>query len=254
MDQTVASVRIQNNLRSILNNKGQETMTNDLAVPSSTGITVAQTFNNDLFDKLAGDSYLGYLSLVQANSDVAKPPYMMPQGHYVLVEAQKPKDLGQSVCAAVIAWRPLARIIDKSGQNTAIASFFDPESEAFKEAMARSEGKQDGTIIYYFGFEYLLYLDEEGKFCTFYCNSKTSRRAAREQIHPLLDKVAVLTSQFIETKAFSWWGPQANMSTVALSNLPDVDDLKRILYTFQNPKSEEAVVEGSEAAAESEDR
>jgi hypothetical protein len=216
----------------------------------------AQGSNDALFKSLATSmDFLPYITLVQSNADLCKPnaPTRVDQGRYASVKGKSAvTDLGNTFTAAIVAWRPTARIVDKRGVKTKILSFHDPATEEFKTVQAKADVKpQPADYICYFGFEYLLWVEATERFETFYCNSITSRRHAQEAIHPLLGKVATFGSQFIETKAYSWWGPDVKLATADLMVSPDQLLLDEVYAKFMAAKdSTEAEGEETEEVAD----
>jgi len=215
-----------------------EEQKNTSLIPTTGGAVAPQT-GDDVFNKLvkSGD-YLGYVTLVQANADLAKPnaPKRIEAGNYAYVKGTNVIDLGKDFTAGVIRWRPTARIVDKTGEGTKITSFHDPESEDFKAIQAAASVQQKNPkLLNYYGFEYLLWLEETECFATFYCNNATTRRHASEAIHPLMGKVTNWGSRFIETDAHSWYGPEVSKSDTDLLNAPTQEMIDTECERFDNP-------------------
>ncbi len=209
------------------------------------------------FERIAGSgAYVGYLSIVQSSSDLAKPPAKMEQGTFAFVEANKAVNLGEKVNVVLVAWRPTARIVDKRGSSTVITSYHDQDQDQFKAISAAAEGKQDPNYVNYVGPEYLLWLDDQEKFATFYCNSITLRRAAREALQGCMSnqgqiKLVEFATRFIENKNYKWYGLDAEvLANQDPNNSPDSDLMDRVFNTFVNAKggtdSEEVKVETAE--------
>jgi len=175
----------------------------------------------------AGD-YLPRVQLMTSNSDKCKKGDF-PINHYALVRGKDFQDLGDSVDALVIAWRPKA--IEMAD---AIIVDHDPNSEEFKRIQAKAGDANSGCM---YGPEFLLYLPDQKEFATFFMGSKSSRNEAgnmRTRMH----KAATLKSQELSNKHYSWFSPSI-VSCSTPFDLPDQAELVEQKQKFENPPEPE---------------
>jgi hypothetical protein len=123
-----------------------------------------------------------------------------------------------------------------------VISVFDMESDEFKRIQEKS-AEQDSGCMY--GPEFLVYIPQIKEFATFFCGSKSARRES-PTIKALLTKPATLKSKKIETKRYTWYGPQATSCSTPFDP-PDLEALKKVVEKFNNPPKTEV-----EAAPEEE--
>ena len=167
-----------------------------------------------------------------------------PTNHYAKISGQNFEDLGESIDVAVLAWRSKAIRIDAD----VITTCYNQEDEVFKKIKADSSLSDSGCM---YGPEFLLML-EDGSFVVFLMGTSSSRREAA-QLHEKIKGMATLSSQFIETKKYSWQAPLIKpCSTPFGEESFDVEALKNALEQFKNPpKSEvEEIKEAEETTRE----
>jgi hypothetical protein len=197
--------------------------------------------DQDLFNKLnTSKEYIGYFSLVQGSSDLAKPPHKLPIGSWAFVENKVPVALGESFVGVILAWRACSRIVDKRSGATQIKSFYNPEDERFQEINKLASVKnEDPSLIHYSGFEYLIWSPTLGKFGTYFCSSVTEKRAASASIHPNLSKpleglikVVEFGVKFIQTANYSWYGSTCEGIDIELQTAPSAEQFNAVYRDF----------------------
>lgn len=227
-------------------------MSNELMVKQNTDLST------DLLKKLAGDGeYLGYLTQVQRSSDLAGPPHEVPAGSFAYVKGTDPIVLGKSIVLALLCWRPCARIIDKSG-DTKVTSYYQLNDPKFVAVKAASEKKpQEGNVIYYFGFEFLVAIDLPGKgtvFASYYANSATAHRLVREKLIDLLGMYVSFEGKYIETAKYKWWGIEAEKNTEGFALTVSQDEVDAQVAKFQSVMAEAPVEAEAEGDTAEDDR
>lgn len=196
------------------------------------GLELNKFTGDDLKAVASTGTWLSRLMLMGPNSGLVAEK-KIEAGHYALIQDKNSfKDLGDQVDLIPITWRPLA--MDINGDE--VISIYNKDSEAFKRIEKESEKSDSGCM---FGPQFLIYIKEHG-FSTFYCSSKTFRREA-PKIHSLLLKGTTLTSQFIKKKRYSWYGPVVSSCSTPF-DLPDQEELKKQVHSFNNPEEEEREV------------
>lgn len=195
-------------------------------MPKSSDL-VPDKYGDDTFDDMATiGNYLPYVQLCGSSSEPAKKG-IIPIGNHALFKGKQIIDLGKNVQCWVCAWRPMAMLT--SGDKPVV--FYDPEHEGFKKVREIASRGQfgDGAMC---GPQFLLYIPGHG-FATYFMNSKTAKNEA-PNFKALIDKCAIITGKYIETKKYSWHGP----SIVAASqqfDTPDPQEYVTVLQEFKNP-------------------
>lgn len=217
------------------------------------------TLGDDVFNELqAKPTYTGYVTLVQGSADLAKPPHKLPIGEYAFVLDKKPVVLGERFAAVNLAWRPTARIVDKSSGDTKITSFHsleDPRLQEIRNFVESGARQSDSDPVRkYWGFEYFLWIPSIRKFGTFYCNSVSSRIAASRSIHPLLSKpgqplrTVEFLSEFVQKK-YSYYVPDCQEIDLDLGDaIPTEEEYNHYIRAFLDAATSEEGV-ASEAVA-----
>ena len=187
-------------------------------------------FNDDDFDSVSKASeFLPRIQLIGTNSSLSQEN-QVAAGNYALIRATDDfVDLGPNVDVVVMAWRPKALCVG-DGEVTAVYDRNDPEFTRITEA---SEVQDSGCM---FGPEFLIYIPELDVFATYYMQSKTARRAAR-QVKTRMHKGATLKSHLIKAKKYRWYGPQV----IPCTTIPDLPQdfettANSVIVDFQNPK------------------
>ena len=208
-------------------------MSGELATTSSKPgqlIEIAQAQGDDVFGAIStAGGYLPRVQLYGASSEAVKES-KIPMAHFGLtLSKENIVDLGKEFDALPIVWRAKAMELGEQ-----ILNYYDPYSPEFKRIQELSDVKDSGCM---YGPEYLIWVPSQKKFATFFCNSKTARRAAPK----LRDKLGCATTfkaVYIKTDKYAWHGPDfLNCSTPF--ELPDMDDIAEETAKFNNPPKSE---------------
>ena len=196
-------------------------MSNELVIPGNDGST-----DLDVFESMSdmGDAFLPRLQLFSGKTDACTEG-RIPVNHYGLVDGDDIIDLDTEIIVAVLAARHKAMCTDGDVQSS-----FDPNSELFKDFVARSSIKDSGCM---YGPEFLVFVPSAGKFATYFMGSKTARREAKK-FKPLMSKPAKLSSKPIEKGKFKWLGPVILPSDEVV-DIPDMAKATAECEKFRNP-------------------
>lgn len=173
---------------------------NTSIIPAETLALSNQKFGKDVFQQVSkSSSYLERIQLLSGSSGIVKKG-QFPMNHYGLAKGKdKFEDLGDEFDALIVSWRPKAMEIGSKQ----IVTVHDQSDDEFVRIMEQSDVKDSGCM---FGPEYLLYLPKQEKFATFFCSSKTLRRAS-EDIHSRIGKWATFSVDVIDNGKYVWPGP-----------------------------------------------
>lgn len=187
--------------------------------------------------------FLPRLQLFGSNSDFVKRG-RIPMAHYGLVtQKETVEDMGPEVDMVPVSWRPKAMRIT----NDQPLSYYNPQSEDFQKVQKDSEQPNSGCM---FGPEFLVWLPVLKKFASFFMSSKTARNRAQE-VRALMGCGATLGVQLIETAKYTWHGPTIRPCSAEFDNLPDADELKKQVDTFNNPSESTIEFDTSELEKDS---
>ncbi len=203
-------------------------MSNEIVLPSD---VTSNQFDMDTFKEVtkAGD-WLSRLQLFGSNSDAVKKG-LIPMAHYGIVGRKDDiRDLGSEVSVIPINWRPLALSFGDE-----IINVYDRSDPLFAEIQAKSEEKDSDCV---FGPQFLIWLPTEREFVLYHMNSKTSRGEA-PKVLKLIGKHATAKAKYIETKSYSWHGPQFIPNPLPPVALPDNDKLLQEVEKFRNPPAKQ---------------
>jgi hypothetical protein len=186
--------------------------------------TEVSKYSDEDFDALKSSSFLPRVQLMSSASTKCKQGEF-PVNHYALVSGSEFNDLGAEVDVLVLGWRPKALEIDDE-----IITVYNPKDPEFQRIQERSEEKDSGCM---WGYEFLLWAGEVGRFATFFMGSKSARREA-PNVRGLINRAATLRSKFIETKKYSWQAPQVVACSTPM-RMPSRSQLETELEKFNNP-------------------
>lgn len=178
--------------------------------------------------------FLPRLQLCGASSNLCKEG-KQPVGTYATVkDKENHTDLGKQCNVFVCGLRLKAlEIIEGTGPQAGIFSFFDPKSDEFGRVAKLSLEKDTGCLA---GPEFLVYIPATKQFATFFMASKSMRNEA-PAIKALLGKACTLTISLAENKKKQKWHvPKALPCSIPLDP-PNNDDLQAQLLRFKNPVS-----------------
>ena len=212
-------------------------MGNELVPGNVTGGALTQ---HSFDDVVAGpQSYLPRLQLFGSKSDACATGDIAI-GHYGLVLDSGIVDLGEELDAVIVSWRPKALQID----GDTIITEYNPETDLYQKIKELSFVSDSGCM---FGPEYLLWINGQNQFATYFMSSKTARREAKK-VHPLVGQAATFKCKLIEYKKYKWHGPVV-ISCSAPLEVPSLEVIQATVESFQNPPKSDV-----ELAPETEDR
>ncbi len=177
-------------------------------------------------------SYLPRLQVNGSSTDLVKQG-LLQMATYGLVKSKTEfTQLGKEILASVITFR--AKALDMSNPAN-IISVYDHLDAEFKR-IQKQAGVKDSMCSS--GPEFLLWLPDEKKFCTFLCGSKTSQRQI-PMFRKCMDEktLALMSVDYIAPTGskFTWHGPKVVPSSAPISNAPDPELMKTTIVDFLNP-------------------
>lgn len=216
-------------------------MSNEIIPFSDLGIV---PINDASFNSISSQTFLPRIMLMQSGSEAVKQD-KIKQGHFAVVaDKENPQDIGDTFDALVLTNR--AKALRLEG-NEVVEDIYNPEDPSFKKIVADSAVKTEGISLMY-GPEFLVYLIAEKKYATFFFSNPTARREA-PIVRGMLGKIVTFKKKAIKSGARSWNGITSFASTAPLAELPDMEEMKKNIATFQNPiskKKELAAPDGRE--------
>lgn len=196
----------------------------------------AQVTESDIEDLKSG-GFLPYILCLGSSSDFVKDPkYDLKAGIFVMpkggTEPENIVTLGEQITVLPLAWRWKA--LDFSTR--------PPKVSVYKESPMFQEIKNSSGQGKAWGVEFLCWFPSEETFCTLPCTSKTSRNVAGNDILPSLKNGEYhpynLSTRFIKTERFSWWGFDAKKSEEDV-DVPDLEIIKAKVDSFMKEVEEE---------------
>ncbi len=208
------------------------TSTGNELVPMGS-LAVSKYSADSVFGEIASSSaFLPRIMLMQSSSEQVKDD-KAKQGHFVLIEGKdQVTDLTREAAVVPLAWRPKAMDMSNLEQIVTVYLHTDPE---FARIMAKSEEPNSSCM---YGPEYLVWVPDLRKFASYFMSSKTSRRAA-PQLKALIGRAAMLKSEKIVAKKFSWFGPIITICSRAVTP-PPLDEVNTQVDKFNNPPEKES--------------
>lgn len=204
-----------------------------------------QMDKKEVLNILGGEEYLPYISL--HSNDGRFSDQGIPGGVFVLVKNKAPHSLGDTIDLAVLDWRWMAVKYNENGQERE----YDPNSDRFDEWRTKANNKVkevDGSE-YWWGMDFLMYDYGSEEFASFYCQNKTLRRAAKEQLLDYTQKIVTLKTRRIESKGNRWWGVECFDCNVDHVD-PPIEDIKQWVHKFNNPEAPQGAEEAEETDQE----
>lgn len=190
-------------------------------------------------DVVSSSAFLPYIQLCGGNSNAVKEG-KIPVGHYALFRGKdKLESLTSSYDCLPILWRFKAM---KFGET--IISYYNPQSNGFKELVNLADNVPDSNCVY--GPEFLLWVPSIKGFATMLFGSKTARRES-PVLKDLLEtkRSATMRSELVKKGKNSWHAPVISPCSTPFE-MPSVEDVMAQAERFANPKESE--VETAEAA------
>lgn len=224
-------------------------MSTDIALQSSTGLIggLNNTLTSDQeqhFRELAtANNFLPRLALYGGSTSAVKSG-QFPMNHWGLVE-QKDEiiDLGKEV--EII---PLAVRFKALSTNGEVLSYYNPSTDTFNKVKELSKVKDSGCMA---GVEFLLWLTEHGKFCTYFCYNVSSKQEAGK-IRALINAAGVLSSKFVPNKnepKKSFQAPVCNKSSTPPASVPTAEQANSEVDKFVNAQDSVSAAASAEESA-----
>jgi hypothetical protein len=194
----------------------------------------------------AGD-WLPYIQVMGSNSpEVQRGELAM--GVFALCKGKQKMDIGKSLPALILGWRPKAMQFKPSPM-----SFFNPNSEQFKKIEIESSVPNSGKA---FGPELLLWLPEQQEIVTLFLGNPTGRVEGPNFISAFKKGQfqCRLACELIQYKKQSkaYHGVRYYAYDVPITVMPDAATLTDQIFKFNNPPETEA--EPAEKAESGDDR
>ena len=197
-------------------------------------------------DIVTSESYLPRVQVCGPTSDLAKRRKIASGNLAMIVDKENFIDLGQDFECIPFAYRNKAvRLVGDK-----VLNYFNTKSPEFVSIMNEANAAASGMTGCLYGPEFLLWIPKYKKFATFLYGTKSSRREAAD-LKALIRTGAIVSAEFIERKAYSWYVQRARVSptTFTPEDLPDEAELVMQINKFVNPvDSDVAQVSEGEAA------
>lgn len=193
---------------------------------------------------LVGGTFLPRLQVCGSNTEAVKMG-LVPVGVWGVVQGDKCIDLGKEIDVLMVAWRPQAIKIDKSGGTSKVFSFFQRDSIGFKKVMADSAVDNRNNL---WGVQLLVWLPMKRLFAGFFLCSDSSRNEAPNYLG-LMSKAgeeqgckfgmakATFKLKLLKNAKGSWHNGYPDPCTTPLETMPDQASLTEAVNTFMNPSS-----------------
>ena len=192
--------------------------------------------------------FLPYLTVVQTGSKIASPPFQEPAGSFILHHSKTDHvNLGKELDIFICDMRHKAMHFSEKG----VVSQYDPQSQEFKDIVAQADAKADGFA---WGYEFLIYLGDSGKYATFFCNTVSMRMSAGRHLAPRVRQMVTLMTDFITHKSYSWWSFKTQPCEVPLAVPATQSSLVQEIERFQQQSVEVVHEEGETTTELLEDR
>ncbi len=165
-------------------------------------------------------------------------------GEYGIPEGESVENLGKAVDVFILAVRQKA--MDVSDTN-AITTSFDETSALYADIVDRSSGQDSGCM---YGPEFLVVERKSGEILTFFCGTKSQRRAAAVIIGNV-QKPVTLSAKFIKKPKYSWFVTETTACKASFDKMPSMDVLNAEITKFLEEKGSDVVVEDAKTPARS---
>jgi len=203
---------------------------NDL-IPAE-ALAPAKYVSDEHWDSLASSStFLPRLQVMTGNSGLVSSGKISPGRLGLVKSKEEVEDLGNQIDCIPLSFRYKAMSFSDNGD---VVSKFNPSDPEFKKIQEKSSIQNSGCMA---GIEFLLWLPNQDKFCTFYLASVSARKESAN-IRGLIGKGATIKTKFIESKRYKWHAPVVTVCSSPLDP-PEMEALKEEMEKFNNPKESE---------------
>ena len=203
------------------------TVQNELEELSNVVAGMTKTELDESLEQLCGGSTFQRIQLFGSSSNAVKEG-KIAMGHFAIVDSSNMIDLGESFDCLILGYRMKAICF---GDDVEVN--FDPTSPRFIEMVKESAVKDSDCV---FGPEYLLYIPERG-YVPYHLNNVSSQYESKA-FRALVGKNATVRASLIKGKKGTYHAPKVAACNVPFP-LPNIDEVKRILADFNNPKGTE---------------
>ena len=193
---------------------------------------LAQTQVSTLDDKQFGElvksgDYVVRIQLFGAGSTLVKQG-KFPMAHWGYVaDKENPIDLGGQFDCLVLALRGCAARLTSDP----VITVYDVNHPEYAKIREESEIQDSGCV---YGPEFLIYIPAIEQYATYHMNNPTARRES-PKLKALIGKAATIKAKFIETKKYSWHGPEVSPCSAPL-NTPEQAKLIETVNKFVKPE------------------
>lgn len=191
--------------------------------------------------KVMGAGFMPYVSLYGANSEIVKEGKFQ-MGHFALVDGKNLIDLGEQVVMFFLARRPKAMTYKPE-----VASFYDTDSDEFKDIMTRCETQQNANAG--FGVEFFVYIPKVQRFALYFLGNRTGRNECPNIINYMANGKPVALVQksvLLKNTKGTWHGPSTQQIDQPVEIPEDkLAEFKNRYHAFCNPPVKEVAVEES---------
>lgn len=213
-------------------------MSDELVVAKPNDIVVDSKYagESSITELTSSNAFLPYIQLMGSSSNIVKQG-KFPVGHFAMMKGKERIDLGASFDALILGWRPRAM---EFGDD--FISVYDPKNPEFQRI------KNATGAGYAWGAEFLLYLQDFDEVAC-YLFGNASHRNEIPNVSAIYEKqkeqneyiLANFESYLIppNKKGHSWHTVVVSESEASITKMIDVDKLKEIQTSFNNPAESE---------------
>ncbi|MGN6545769.1 MAG: hypothetical protein ACTHK7_12020 [Aureliella sp.] len=213
-------------------------MSNELSVPQ-VSLPSAVVADDAAFNDMArSGNFLGRLQLYTKGKAINQR--LIGPGEYGIPEGDdKITVLGDKVDVIPLARR--LKALDMSDKDDIVTNY-DPNSDTFKDIMARSEQPDSGCM---YGISFLFWIPVIARFVEYFAGTKTARGEAGK-LYPFLPtadhgaRVVTIGSRLCEKGNYSWHAPTVAETSNPPAALPTAEQMEKELKRFVNPKADES--------------
>jgi hypothetical protein len=179
--------------------------------------------------------FLPYIKIASAQAKEVTKDKICSAGDFLMTRGKDDVvKLGDRFECVPLAFRVKTTVFTKDDK---VLAYYDPESKEFKDAREKSKVFDNGCM---FGVECLLWVPEHETFATWFAYNVTALNEVNS-IRSRTGQLSILKTKFIESKKFSWYGPQILPCSNPYKE-PDLNLAASTIKEFNNPKSSEVEV------------